>query len=356
MASIAQQARKDTRQAYRPAFKSLNRQERRIRSMDRKQRKDEAAFQTWLRDTNSSLNAEAQKRDAELSAAQQGYQQQIQSAFGVTAQQGEARTAAAGQVGGPGHGGGPQPSYHVSTDPNVRAVQSYGVAQSAAFGARGIESQRRGLELSQSTERNSYAQLATLRAQRRVAVLDALSKVAEQRGDLQAKRAADTAKRQAEIEAAQAEAAQDAFQNNLALERLAQGDARLAQGDARLDLSAQGQSERLRQGRVRNQIARRRLAASGRGGGGATRTPYQRQANQALYDTALAKSRAFYRKARPDGKVKPGDHAKLTDFIMKGAPRGFTRDMAGAVAWQVVGGTVRKGTRKKLSRLGIRVG
>lgn len=356
MPSIAATARRDTRQAYRPAFKSLNRQERRIRSMDRKQRKDEAAFQTWLRDTNSSLNAEAQKRDAELSAAQQGYQQQIQSAFGVTSQQGEARMAAAGQVGGPGHQGAPQPSYHVDADPNVRAVQSYGIAQSAAYGQRGIESQRRGLALSQSTEANSYAQLATLRAQRRVAVLDALSKVAEQRGDLQAKRAADTAKRQAEIEASIADQQQQAFQNSLAEARLAQGDARLAQGDARLQQSALSQRETARQGRVRNQLARRRLAAGGRGSTGPKRTPSQRQANQGLYDNAVAFGRSFWKKARPHG-ARPGDLDKLTAYLLKNSTHsGFTRAMARAAAWEAMGGTVRRGDKKAVERLGIRVG
>lgn len=259
----AAQARQEVRQAYRPAFKALHRQAKRVRAMDRKQQRDDAAYQSWLRDTNASLNAEAAQRDTQLQGVEAGYNQQIQQALQSAQDARATRNAQTGSTGGP-DAWGVLGTRSEAYDPTAQALKGYASAQSAAYGGRLAENQRRGLSLSHATEANTYATVAQIRAQHRAATFDALSKIASQRGDLAMKRAADVGKRTADLEAAAAKEAQQRFTNQLALDRLAQGDQRIALAQqVAADRSALSH-ETSRQGRVRNQLARRRLAMAGK--------------------------------------------------------------------------------------------
>lgn len=328
--SFAGQAQVETAQAYRPAFQQNTRQANRVRNLDRKFARDEGAYRNWLANTQRQMAAAQQERDAQLAHVEQGFHADLVGSLGATRNDAAARAA---QVGGPGVGG--------PSGVQVGQEQS-ATAESANLGSATIGRIGSGSGLLASVSANNLAFLAAKSAARRAQTLDAISKLADQRGDLTAKQAADTAKRAADLQAAAAAEAWKQLQFNA---QEAYRTATLAQGNRRLDISAATARENIRSGRVKNQLARRRLAAAGRGGG-ITRT--QRNAAQ----TQLAKGLALLQAppkvdargketdpvpavAKPNSKgIKKLSRLTVPDYASWLSGKGIPPAIAKAAAWQ----------------------
>jgi hypothetical protein len=372
MAGYAAQARREINRMYRPATKSLNRQEKKIKSLDKKHARDEKAYQSWLASTNAALNAEAAKRDGALASQEAGYHQQLQQNLG-------AADRMAGQMGTAfGVAGGIPPA--ADTDgrtsamraaemagPRTPLLDSVAMAQSARFGGSLAGAQRRGLDLSQSTEKNTYAQVALMKAQRKSQTLEALSELAKQRGDLQMQKAADTAKRVADMEAAAAEAAQRAFENNMQMMKMEQEamqfEANLGMDQDRLALDTWEARSQARDRRAGRRLDRLGLKAKGKGGsGGKPYTANQRESGRAAFDfnTALAGRRIA--RGRKINKGASGLSEKyLHSWLVKAqadtAPENrLSSDVLRVVAKRAKGKRpLSKGDYDLLRRAGIRV-
>lgn len=257
--------------AYKPAFKQLNRQEKRVRNLDRKQARDEKAYRQWLASTQRSIAATSQQQQAQLATVEQGFHQQLVGSIG------QANAAAgnrAAQVGGPGAAAG--------GDSLGDAVQGSATAASANLGENVVGHIAAGRGMLASVSTNNLAFVAAQSAKRKAATLEAISKLADARGDLAAKRAADSAKAEAD---AQAQAAEMAWKQMQFEADQAYKAATLDQGQQRINATVVNE-------RVNRRLARQRIKASNQGRGrsrlGSPATAQQRAAAAQRFDKAVA--------------------------------------------------------------------
>lgn len=334
------QARREINQAYRPAERSLSRQDRRVRAMDRKQARDESAFKSWVSDQQRALNAQAEARDQQLASVQSQYSQQARDAMGQVNADAAARAA---QVGGGGVFGTAQGAPHdpVSSNPEVRAGTNYGLGIDAQAGARLAETQRLGVGLTRAVQGNSAAIIADRSSKRRLATIDAISKIADARGDLGMKKAAARAARAAELQQAAVEAARQAAKDRydrwLDQQRLSQADARIDISRQSAESNAAARSESARQGRVRNQLARRRLAAGGKAGGP---NPKDVRATRSALEQAISYASGTRATNKGDTRpvqIGPGHGGSRANQVRSWLETiGYTPALAEAAVWYTV--------------------
>ena len=315
------QATQEMRQAYAPAYKQLSRQGQQIRAVNAKQARDEQAYRGWLATTQRSMNAASAQRDAQLAGVEQGFHSDLVSNLSGNVAAAAQRAAGVGSAG---------PGVAVSAASAPEQAQAAGIrAQSANLGGANVGKLRIGGNMTQSIDANNFAFLASESAKRRSQTLDAISKLAAARGDLGAKRAADTAKRTSDLQAAAIKAA---YQQQQLAATQAYRQATLAQGSQRIGIAQQNANtaagsaaQRAKQNHLSNVLARQRLAKSG---AAKKHGPTQQQQNTAQQQ--LAKAQGLL------GPRQSGKAPTMQSVVQTLAAKGIPVALAQATAFKYI--------------------